>query len=118
MSEELFVISLGPEQKGVSTLKNPNKVKKKDLQRHRCLEELGLERRDCGTNFAAEKKWMQKEQRKYGFDRRETYDLGPTFAQWLYEHLRMFLDVGGVVDSNAARRNSATFVPTARHNRV
>ena len=82
-------------------MKDPYRVKKKDLQRHAYLEEAGIRRRDCGTNFAREEKWMRDEQRKYGFDRRETYELGNTFAQWLYEHLRMYLDVSGrVVDLN------------------
>lgn len=77
--------------------KNPYKVKKKRLVRRKYLEDAGLRRCECGTNFAPEEKYMRREQQKYGFDRRETYDLGNLFAQWLYERLRMFLDTGGQI---------------------
>lgn len=74
-------------------MKDPYKVRKRDMIRHKYLEEIGLARRVCGTNFSPEKKWMRKEQRRYGFDRRETYELYELFAQWLYEHLRMYIDL-------------------------
>ncbi len=31
----------------------------------------------------------------YGFDDSETWDLSSTFYAWLYEHLRMYVDIGG-----------------------
>ena len=42
-----------------------------------------------------------EQREKYGFDERETWSLDFTFSCWLYEHLRMFLDIGGkIVDLN------------------
>ena len=67
--------------------------KKKKKVRHAYLEEFGWPRKRCGTNFTSTEDYMLQEQRKYGFDRRETYNLGDMFAQWLYERLRMYLDV-------------------------
>lgn len=78
-------------------MKDPFREKKKKLVRHAYLEEIGLPRRQCGTNFTRSTKVMKKERKKYGFDRRDTYVLGDTFAQWLYEHLRMYLDVADPV---------------------
>lgn len=45
-------------------------------------------------------KWKQQK-RKYGFDERETWSLNYTFYCWLYEHLKMYLDMADpVVDLN------------------
>ena len=41
-------------------------------------------------------KWM-KQRKIYGFDDSETWDLNSTFYLWLYEHLRMYIDVASDV---------------------
>ena len=40
--------------------------------------------------------WAEQ-RRVYGFDDSETWNLNSTFYAWLYEHLRMYVDVGGEV---------------------
>lgn len=72
---------------------DPYFVPRKNMTSHKYLEDIGLPRRACGTNFAPETRWMREEQEQYGFDRRDTYMLFDTFAQWLYERLRMYIDV-------------------------
>lgn len=43
-----------------------------------------------------EERW--REQREiYGFDDRETWDLKHAFYLWLYERLKMYVDIGGEV---------------------
>lgn len=37
------------------------------------------------------------ERQIYGFDSTETWDLNSTFYAWLYEHLRMYVDIGGEI---------------------
>lgn len=76
-------------------MKDPYREKKKRLKTHKYLEDLGLPRRRCGTNFTRRTKIMRREKKAFGFDRRETYDVGDMFAQWLYEHLRMYIAVAG-----------------------
>ena len=39
-------------------------------------------------------RWAEQK-RIYGFDDSETWDLSSTFYAWLYEHLRMYVDIGG-----------------------
>ena len=47
------------------------------------------------------KKHFTKQRRKYRFDERETWEMGTTSLIWLYEHIKMYLDIGGrFVDLN------------------
>lgn len=44
---------------------------------------------------------FEKEREIYGFDNRETWSLDTVFYMWLYERLKMFVEIGGqVVDLN------------------
>lgn len=44
---------------------------------------------------------FEKEREIYGFDSRETWSLDHVFYMWLYERLKMFVEIGGqVVDLN------------------
>lgn len=44
---------------------------------------------------------FEKEREIYGFDSRETWSLDYVFYMWLYERLKMFVEIGGqVVDLN------------------
>lgn len=44
---------------------------------------------------------FEKEREIYGFDSRETWSLDTVFYMWLYERLKMFVEIGGqVVDLN------------------
>lgn len=44
---------------------------------------------------------FEKEREIYGFDSRETWNLDCVFYMWLYERLKMFVEIGGqVVDLN------------------
>lgn len=75
--------------------KNKKLAKKMGYQRHYYLEKLGIPIENCGTNFCDKhddrySKWM-KEQKKYGMDARETWDIRGFFFEWLYEHLKMYL---------------------------
>lgn len=47
---------------------------------------------------------FKKQRKKYGFDERETWDLGYTSATWLYEHLKVFKKVN-IVDLNYHKFN-------------
>ncbi len=40
-------------------------------------------------------KLFMKQRKKYRFDERETWSLDYTSVVWLYEHIRMYLDIGG-----------------------
>lgn len=79
------------------------KLKYNIEQRNKYLDDLGLKPHEYGVNFIAgkdkrRKKW-KKQQKKYGFDTRETWALDDIFAQWLYCRLKMYLkDAGEVID--------------------
>lgn len=66
--------------------------------RHKYLEEIKAE--DAYTwdtkGDPREERW-KKQRNIYGFDDRETWNLNSTFYAWLYEHLRMYEDIGGEV---------------------
>ena len=64
------------------------------MQRNKFLEQLGLKKQEYGTNFCTKKdkrykKW-KKQQKKYGFDSRECWNLNNTFVEWLYSRLCMY----------------------------
>lgn len=49
---------------------------------------------------------FEKEREIYGFDSRETWSLDYVFYMWLYERLKMFVEIGGqVVDLNFHKFN-------------
>lgn len=48
------------------------------------------------TTDSRYEQWMEQ-RRIYGFDDSETWDLTETFYLWLYERLRMYVDIGGEV---------------------
>lgn len=65
--------------------------------KHKYLDELGVApefRMDCCTPAGDEREvqWAQ-ERKEFGFDSRETWALELSFYCWLYERLKMFLDV-------------------------
>ena len=43
------------------------------------------------------KKRLLKQRKKYRFDERETWNMDYTSLVWLYEHIKMFLDIGGKI---------------------
>ncbi len=49
----------------------------------------------CSSDDPRQEKWTQ-EREEYGFDERETWDLDSAFYCWLYERLKMYLDVNCV----------------------
>jgi hypothetical protein len=63
------------------------------MRKNKYLEDIGLKRKEYGTNFAWDIKhaaqW-RKERKQYGFDSRETWNLDRTFVEWLYSHLMMY----------------------------
>lgn len=65
-------------------------------QRNKFLEDIGLKPHQYGVNFIMgkdkrEKEW-RRERKSYGFDNRETWNLNSQFVEWLYSHLKMYLD--------------------------
>lgn len=73
--------------------------------RNKYLEDIGLQSEQitsntCGDNDDRKSRW-DKQRELYGFDERETWALERTFVEWLYSHLKMYLDVAGeVIDLN------------------
>ena len=66
------------------------------MQHNKYLEDLGIPLKDVGANFSdvndkREKEWARK-QEIYGFDERETWALDRYFIEWLYSHLKMYLE--------------------------
>ena len=73
---------------------------KKNIQRNKYLDELGIPVNEYGINFMDEndprqEKW-ENERKEYGFDERETWNMHRIFAEWLYSHLKMYIDVCNV----------------------
>lgn len=65
-----------------------------ETSKNKFLDDLGLARAEYGTNWAdGDAKRLREERRLYGFDRRETYNLDKTYAEWLYSHLMLYMDV-------------------------
>ena len=59
------------------------------------LDEIGfVERPDMwGSDNKKRNADWQKEREKYGFDSRETWSMDVTFVCWLYERLKMFVEI-------------------------
>ena len=75
-------------------------------QQYKYLEEIGLQRNECMLNWtdkeyeddARVKEW-EKEAEEIGFDPRECWNLDNTMTQWIYSHLRQYVeDAKDVVD--------------------
>lgn len=70
------------------------------MQRNKYLDELGIPIEKYGSNFAdietdaRGEKW-KKQREEYGFDDRDIYDLDVTFAEWLYSHIKMYIEIAG-----------------------
>ena len=64
------------------------------MQRNKYLEDIGIPIDEIGTNFRVDsdvEQW-KKERELYGFDSRETWSLDKIFVEWLYSHLKMFVE--------------------------
>ena len=62
--------------------------------RKKYLDDIGVKDRPdlwCPSD-SRQRKWA-RERKIYGFDSRETWCMDNLFYQWLYEHLRMYVDV-------------------------
>lgn len=58
------------------------------------LDDIGVtERPDTWNKNDGRKKQWEEESKIYGFDERETWLLDFSFYLWLYERLKMFIDV-------------------------
>lgn len=58
------------------------------------LDDIGMtERPDLWNDKDKRQKQWKKERSIYGFDERETWALDHTFYCWLYERLRMYVDI-------------------------
>lgn len=69
------------------------------MQHNKYLEDLGLSLDKIGTNFCNDNdermEYWEKQQKEYGFDDRETWNMDHIFIEWLYSHLMMYLETGG-----------------------
>lgn len=65
------------------------------------LDELGIPLTEQHTNFCSkkDKRWKEwkKQQRDYGFDDRETWNLDKMFVEWIYTRFRMYKEIGGKI---------------------
>jgi hypothetical protein len=62
-------------------------------RKNRYLDELGIPRKIYGGNFVREKKvYRLLQRRQYGFDYRDIFNMDVSFAEWLYSHMRMYMD--------------------------
>ena len=73
------------------------------MQKNKYLDDLGLKQEEYGINFTKDndkRKTEWEQQREvYGFDERETWNMGATFIEWLYSHLKMYDEVN-IVNTN------------------
>lgn len=61
------------------------------------LDDAGMtERHDLWNPEDSRQEQWEKEREEYGFDERETWALDSAFYCWLYERLKMYLDVNCV----------------------
>lgn len=61
------------------------------------LDDAGMtERHDSWNPEDSRQEQWEKEREEYGFDERETWALDSAFYCWLYERLKMYLDVNCV----------------------
>ena len=64
------------------------------MQKCKYLEDLGLETKQYGTNFVSDNdcraEYWKQEQKDYGFDNRETWNLDRMFIEWIYTRVMMY----------------------------
>lgn len=87
--------------------KKNKKSKKLDINKSKYNKNLASVKKDGGqicyphTKEKEKDKDKQrkynKQRKKYGFDERETWALEYTSLMWLYEHLQMYIDIGGKI---------------------
>lgn len=74
------------------------------MYKHKYLEELNIHPEDYNSAipgadldnplFKPESRaYYEQQRREYGFDALEVYDLDKTAALWLYEHIRLYMDL-------------------------
>lgn len=76
------------------------------MQKYKSLEDLGVERKDCYTNWMEEgakedsrySKWLSQRE-EFGIDERSTWNWSDDYMDYMYIHLSMFNDVN-LVDFN------------------
>lgn len=63
------------------------------------LDDIGCTSRfdtwDLGPNSEEREKGFKEQRDIYGFDERETWNLNETFLEFLYERVKMYVDIGG-----------------------
>lgn len=63
------------------------------------LDDIGMvDRLDTGMDDDLRQERWQKQREIYGFDDRETWSLDCSFYCWLYERLKMYLEVATIID--------------------
>lgn len=70
-----------------------------DLKHFKYLDDLGIKLENYYTNFCDNTderfpKWLE-EQKEYGFDERETWNLDRMFIEWVYTRFMMYKEIGG-----------------------
>lgn len=65
------------------------------MQKNKYLDELGIPIERYGVNWRDDCSYYEQQREEYGFDQREIYDVDVIFAEWLYSHLKMYLEVAG-----------------------
>jgi len=71
-------------------------------QRNKYLEDIGLKPWEYGVNWTLDSdkerlKVWKKQRKEYGFDERETYEIYPRFAEWLYSRLMMYREAAAEI---------------------
>lgn len=69
------------------------------MQRNKYLDDLGIPINEYGTNFCSNDKrakYWKQQKKLYGFDSRECWNLDQLFVEWLYSHLRMYVEEANV----------------------
>lgn len=67
------------------------------------LKDIGLQESVCSCQTSikdnSREERFQEQRKRFGFDERETWALDYTAAEWLYSHLRMYMEkAGNIVD--------------------
>lgn len=65
-----------------------------DMQRNEFLDNIGIPIINYGVNWqTGDSEEMSEQRRRYGFDMRETFNLNDTYAEWLYSHLMLYMQI-------------------------
>ena len=70
--------------------------------KHKYLDDIGVDYSQVWDKENSDRdERFEEQQRTYGFDERETWNLDGTFYMRLYERLKMYVEIGGkIVDLN------------------